>query len=42
MPGVFVVRATLPLAAVINEFSLIAEVSDSDEWADQVVYLPLR
>lgn len=42
MPGVFVVRATLALAAAIDELSLIAEVSDSDEWNGQVVYLPLR
>lgn len=42
VPGVFVVRATLALASAIEELSLIAEVSDSDEWRGQVVYLPLR
>lgn len=30
------------MAVVIDELALIAEASDSEDWVDQVVYLPLR
>jgi hypothetical protein len=42
MPGVFLAAKALPMAVVIDELALIAEASDSEDWVDQVVYLPLR
>lgn len=42
MPGVFIVRAVLPVGTVIDDLSLVAEASDAAEWEGRVVYLPLR
>lgn len=42
MPGVFVIPATLSLAAAIDDLALVGGVSVAEEWADRVVYLPLR
>jgi predicted nuclease of predicted toxin-antitoxin system len=42
MPGVIVVRTTLPLRDAIEGILLIAECSFENEWAGQVVYLPLK
>lgn len=42
MPGVFVVPTSMPIGEAIDELSLVAEVSEPDEWADRVLYLPLR
>lgn len=42
MPGVFLIRASLPIAVAIDELALIAEATDMDEWDCRVVYLPLR
>lgn len=33
MPGVFVLRSTMPIAVAIDELELIAEASEADEWA---------
>ena len=41
MPGVFLIKDTLPLAAVIDELALVAEFSLAEEWKDSVHYLPL-
>lgn len=42
MPGVFVVPTVMPIGVAIHELSLVAAASDPDEWANRVVYLPLR
>ena len=42
MPGVFLLRWNLPMAVAIDELVLICEATDTDEWANRVVYLPLR
>lgn len=42
MPGVLVVPSTMPIGAAISELSAIAAASEPDEWANRVVYLPLR
>ena len=42
MPGVFLVRSTLPILSVIEDLALIAEASEAGDWVDKVVYLPLR
>jgi hypothetical protein len=42
MPGVFEIRDTLPIGAVIEELLLIIEASHDEEWNDKVTYLPLR
>lgn len=42
MPGVFVVPTSMPIGEAIDELSLVAEASEPDEWADRVLYLPLR
>ena len=42
MPGVLVVRWTLPVSVAIDELALIAEASAAAEWNKRVVYLPLR
>jgi hypothetical protein len=42
MPGVFVIRSTLPVVVAIKELAMIVAASDTDDWADQVIYLPLR
>ncbi len=42
MPGVLVLPPTVSMSAAIDEVSLIAAVTDAEEWAGRVVYLPLR
>jgi hypothetical protein len=41
MPGVFEIRRSLAIGAVIEDLLLIAECSLPDEWEGQVRYLPL-
>ncbi|MDR1998377.1 MAG: DUF5615 family PIN-like protein [Frankiaceae bacterium] len=42
MPGVLLVRSVLPVAVAINELAAIAVASETEEWNNHVVYLPLR
>ncbi|WP_460818712.1 hypothetical protein [Nocardioides korecus] len=42
MPGVLVVPTAMPIGAAIEELSAVAAASEPDEWANRVVYLPLR
>lgn len=42
MPAVLVVPTTMPIGVAIEELSAIASASESDEWANRVVYLPRR
>lgn len=42
MPGVFILPSTVSMATAIDDLSLIAAVTEADEWVNQVVYLPLR
>lgn len=41
MPGVFVIPEELPVGKAVKELELIALLSDSDEWRDRVIFLPL-
>lgn len=42
MPGVLVLPPTVSMAVAISDLSVIAGATEADEWADRVVYLPLR
>jgi hypothetical protein len=42
MPGVIVVLQSLGVGAAIDDLVLVAECSSSEDWNDQVRYLPLR
>lgn len=42
MPGVILLRATLPIARAIDELAVVAGATDADEWIGQIAYLPLR
>ena len=42
MPGVFILRWTTSMSEAIDDIALVADVSGADEWADRVIYLPLR
>ncbi len=42
MPGVILLRASLPLATAIDEMTTIAGVTEAEEWVDQIAYVPLR
>lgn len=42
MSGVFIVPASMPIGAAIAELVAVAVASDPEEWANRVVYLPLR
>lgn len=42
MRGVLVLPPTVSMAAAIDDLSMIAGATDAREWADRVVYLPLR
>lgn len=42
MPGVFEISQLAPLGTVINDLLLIIEFTDQHDWADQVVYIPLK
>lgn len=41
MPGVFVIRNDAPFGPIIDEILLVTLCSSHEEWADQVVFLPL-
>lgn len=41
MPGVFAIKDTLPLAVVIENLVLAAELGLDNDWKDGVHYLPL-
>ena len=41
MPGIFVIPEQMPVGRAVMELELIALLSDSDEWRDRVVFLPL-
>ena len=40
-PGVFIVPQRLEIAAAIDELLLIWSASESEEWVDRILYLPL-
>jgi predicted nuclease of predicted toxin-antitoxin system len=42
MPGVFILRWTISMSEAIDDIALVADASGADEWADRVIYLPLR
>ncbi|MCA0323777.1 MAG: DUF5615 family PIN-like protein [Actinobacteria bacterium] len=42
MPGVIVIPISIPMARMIDDIALIAEVTEASEWANRVGYLPLR
>jgi hypothetical protein len=42
MPGLFVVRQTVPIGTAIEELEIIAECSSAEEWGGQIRHLPLR
>jgi len=41
MPGVFVFNNRFPVGRAIEELVLLDECSETEEWSDQVVYMPL-
>jgi hypothetical protein len=41
LPGVLVVRQTLPIAVAIEELWTVAQCSTADEWENQIRFLPL-
>lgn len=41
MPGVFLLRSTLPIRVMIEELVLVVEASEAEEWVNRVVRLPL-
>ena len=41
MPGVIQVSPTVPIGRAIEDLLLLVEASLADEWAGQVVYVPL-
>jgi hypothetical protein len=40
-PGVFIVPQRIEIAAAIDELLLIWSASNSDEWTNLILYLPL-
>jgi hypothetical protein len=42
MPGVFEISQLAPIGSVIADLLLIIECSDQHDWANQVVYIPLK
>jgi hypothetical protein len=40
MPGAFIVPKLMPIGALINELSNLAECSEMSDWNGQLVYLP--
>ncbi len=42
MPGLIEIRRGVPISQVINDLILLAECSEDNEWARQIIYLPLR
>jgi hypothetical protein len=41
MPGLLMVRQTLPLSIAIDQLVMIWAASEGEEWADLIVFLPL-
>ncbi len=41
MPGVFVIKRTIPFGVVINDLLLVLRASFEKEWEGRVVHLPL-
>ena len=41
MPGVFVLPEAMPIGQAVTELEMIALASESDEWRDRVVFLPV-
>lgn len=42
MPGVILLRSSLPIAQAIDDIAAIAGASDAEEWNNQIAYLPLQ
>jgi hypothetical protein len=42
MPGVILLRPTMPIAQAIDQLAAVAGASDAAEWDSQIAYLPLR
>ena len=42
MPGVILLRSTLPLADALEQLAAVAGASAAEEWNNQIAYLPLR
>lgn len=42
MPGAIIVPAAMPIGVVIAELAIVAGASEHREWANRVIYLPLR
>ena len=42
MPGVFLAHQSDPIAMIIEDLLLIWAASEAEEWARQVVFLPIR
>lgn len=40
-PGVLLASQGLPITVVVDELLLVWHASDSDEWVNRIVYLPL-
>jgi hypothetical protein len=41
MPGVFVIPEDMPIGEAVRELELVALASESEEWQNRVVFLPL-
>jgi hypothetical protein len=41
MPGIFAVDQRTPLGRLLNDLEALAAASDTDEWRDQVIFVPL-
>jgi len=41
MPGVFIVDQRDPIGPVIEDLLSIWSITDAEEWADRVTFLPL-
>lgn len=42
MPALFLVHSYEPIGAVIDSLTLIAQVTEHEEWVAKITYLPLR
>jgi hypothetical protein len=42
MPGVFIVRRVIPTGIAVDDLATIVGASEADDWANLVLYLPLR
>ena len=40
LPGVFLVKQSTPLAAVIEDLIMVWAASDADEWRDRIIEIP--